>query len=227
MTKEEMVQTQVLNLADVQKAAAEEKKRSKKLPILIAIIGIVSILGGVVTSFITKEDVKGNASGATTEEKQTTPQETDSSNQESDLSTNIPTTTQLSCSLTAQANTDGTDTTMNYIFTFDDTGLTQYLKSYTATINSTSDLETGKKSIQRLGETYSSLNANRTGYVVSTEITETSLSVNTSIDFANYNEAEVPEGNKTIEQTSVDYAKGSQKEEIRQALTAKQYTCSE
>ena len=82
MTQEELQKTQVLNLKDVEEAARFERITSKKPAIIVAAIGVLSIMFGatfgVVQTLTTEPTIKDN-SNSTTEKRQVLTQ-TDSLN---------------------------------------------------------------------------------------------------------------------------------------------------
>ena len=106
MTQEELQKTQVLNLKDVEEAARFERITSKKPAIIVAAIGVLSIMFGatfgVVQTLTTEPTIKDN-SNSTTEKRQVLTQ-TDS----------------LNCTLSLLNNADGTDQIYNVVYTFKD-----------------------------------------------------------------------------------------------------------
>ena len=133
LTKEQLQQTQVLNFQEVQKTIHFEKVTSKKPAILIAVIGLISILFGGSLQIATSLNAK--------------PQNV----QKREVKQNVI-EKNLSCIKTTLDNPDGTNTIYSITYKFEDDRWVGFTKLYN--ISATAGKEVGKKSIEKYIDEY-------------------------------------------------------------------------
>ncbi len=208
MTPTELAQTQVLNINEVEETVKKEKKTSKKPAIIIAIIGILFIVGGFSYPFIiglmNKKPASNNDS--VTDENNSAPLET------------------LVCNKTQPANPDGTDTANIYTYTFYNNLLQNYTKNLTVT--STDNLEAGLATIESLNSGYQALVVpDYEGYSLLINEENATLNVTVSIDLTTLNKLALPEANKANFLTNVEYDLNTERSIIEENMTTEGYTC--
>jgi len=208
MTQEELQKTQVLNLKDVEEVARIEKRTSKKPAIIVAAIGIFSILIGSTIPFtqsLTAKDVEEPKRKV--ENKKTLISES-----------------YLNCTFTTLNNTDGTDTVLNTKLTFSYNKLTKMTKTFS--INPTVGNPKGPQRVKKYITDYQKfLNPATTGYQVSLNQVEKGIVVSTDVDLLTFDPVSLPEINKSHFSTNVDYQVNTEKEFIYNDLVSKGFTC--
>jgi hypothetical protein len=191
LTKEQLQQTQVLNFQEVQKTIKFEKKTSKKPAILIAIVGIISLLFG---SSLQIADVLN-----------TKPQNIQKREIKQDIKVE---TKKLNCIKTALNNPDGTNTIYNISYKFENDKIVESTKEYN--ISAAPGVEQGKKSIEQYIKEYNDLLNETPGYKIEISSTSnTTLIVKVSVDYKKLDLTKLNEKQQTKAFTKVDYNKNS------------------
>lgn len=203
LTKEELQQTQVLNYKEVQKAIRFEKITSKKPAILIAILGVISLLLG------------GSLQVATV--LQAKPQV-----QKRDVTQNIE-VKNLVCAKTTLNNPDNTNTVYNITYKFENDKLVGITKEYN--VSAVTGKEEGKKSIEKYITEYKELLNDSVGYIINIETTEnTAISVKVVVDLKKFDLTKFNEIQQTKSFTKVDYTRNSTYDDIREDMIAAGFT---
>lgn len=210
MTQEELQRTQVLNLKDVEEAVRIEKSTSKKPAIIVAAIGIFSILFGTafptVQSLATKKPVDDNQKAKVEKKRAINPETT------------------LNCTYTKLNNADGTDTILNANFIFNYDKLIKVEKTFT--INPTVGNPLGVTTVQAYTTGYQPfLKEQIAGYQMSVTPTGDGLIVKSLVDLTVFNPITLPALHQGNIATNVEYQVNTEKEAIYKDLTAKQFTC--
>jgi hypothetical protein len=206
LTKEELQQTQVLNFQEVQKTIRFEKITSKRPAILIAVIGIISlVLGGslqIATSLnskpenIQKRDIK------------------------KDIKVEVKNLNGIKTTLNKE---DYTDTVYNVTYKFENEKLVGFTKEYN--VSAVTGKNEGKKSIEKYIEEYKKLNNNTEGYTIDISSTEnTTITVKVVVDYKKLDLTKLNEIQSTEQFTKVDYNKNTSYSEIRSKLLDEGYT---
>ena len=204
LTKEQLQQTQVLNFQEVQKTIHFEKVTSKKPAILIAVIGLISILFGgslqIATSLNTKpQNVQKREVKQTVETKK------------------------LNCIKTTLDNPDGTNTIYNINYKFENDKLVEETKLYN--ISATAGKEEGKKSIEKYIKEYEELLNETVGYTIDISSTSnTTIAVKVIIDYKKLNLTKLNTIQQTKEFTKVEYNKNTSYKDIRSEALEKGFT---
>ena len=209
MSKEELQRTQVLNLQDVQEAVKYEKMTSKKPAIIIAILGIASILMG--TTFGVVQNLQAKAEKE--REKAVVRRET------------VPTEKTLSCSLTKLADYDGTDYTLTRDFTFKDNKLTKEIKSFK--LSPSEGNPNGVTGVQNYLVALQPFLVQMSGYELMVEKDQNTgtATTTTTINYEILDITKVPEMHQSNFRFNVEYTNGSDQATIEQDLKTKGYTC--
>lgn len=210
MTQEELQRTQVLNLQDVEEAARIEKITSKKPAIIVATIGVFSILFGtafpVVQTLATKP-VSNEKKTVKVEKKRIVNPETN-----------------LNCTYTNLNKPDGTDTILNAVFTFNYDKLIKVEKTFT--INPTVGNPLGPTTVQAYITGYRPFLAEQiAGYQMSATPTGDGLIVKSLVDLTVFNPTTLPTLHQGNVATKVEYEVNTDRETIYKDLTAKEFTC--
>ena len=209
MSQEELQRTQVLNLQDVQEAVKYEKMTSKKPAIIIAILGIASILMG--TTFGVVQNLQAKAEKE--REKAVVRRET------------VPTEKTLSCSLTKLADYDGTDYTLTRDFTFKDNKLTKEIKSFK--LSPSEGNPNGVTGVQNYLVALQPFLVQMSGYELMVEKDQNTgtATTTTTINYEILDITKVPEMHQSNFRFNVEYTNGSDQATIEQDLKTKGYTC--
>lgn len=203
LTREELQQTQVLNYKEVQKAIRFEKITSKKPAMLIAILGVISLLFG------------GSLQVATI--LQPKPQI-----QKRDVKQNIE-VKNLLCAKTTLNNPDNTNTVYNVTYKFENDKLVGITKEYN--VSAVTGKEEGKKSIEKYITEYKELLNNSEGYTISIDTTEnTAISIKVVVNLKKFDLTKFNEIQQTKTFTKVDYNRNSTYEDIREDMIAAGFT---
>ena len=208
LTREELQQTQVLNLQEVQKAIHYEKVTSKKPAILVAIIGIISLLLGGSLQIANILSPK--------------PQNV----QKRDTKQNVVVETQeLSCIKTTLNNVDSTNNIYNIVYKFENEKLVEVTKEYN--ISAIPGKEEGKKSIEKYTTEYESLLNDTPGYKINlTSTSNTMITIKVVIDYKKLDLTKLNEVQQTRSFTKVDYNKNTSYETIRSEAISQGFTIS-
>ena len=203
LTKEELQQTQVLNFQEVQKTIRFEKITSKKPAILIAILGVISLLVGgsfqIATSLKTKPDIQKREVKKVIEVKN------------------------LNCVKTTLNNPDNTDTVYNITYKFENDKLVGYTKEYS--VNAVTGKEDGKKSIEKYINEYKSLLNDSEGYTIDITSTEnTTVTVTVVVDLKRLDLTKLNAIQNTKEFTKVEYNRNTTYKDIRSNALEKGFT---
>ena len=209
MTQEELQKTQVLNLKDVEEAARFERITSKKPAIIVAAIGVLSIMFGatfgVVQTLTTEPTIKDN-SNSTTEKRQVLTQ-TDS----------------LNCTLSLLNNADGTDQIYNVVYTFKDNKLTNFVR--TSSVAPTPGSIVGVNSLTGFKAALPPLLMHLPGYESVVDPSGNGLIITTTVDYSKLDLSTFPDAQQTIPYTKIEYIAGTDKASIQADALAKGYTC--
>lgn len=189
LTKDQLQQTQVLNFQEVQNTIHFEKVTSKKPAILIAIIGIISLLFGGSLQIATS--LNSNSQKV----------------QKRDIKQTMV-TKELNCIKTNMNNPDGTNTIYNIVYKFENDKLIGLTKEYNISV--TPGKEEGKKSIENYINEYQNLLNETKGYKVSISSTSnTTLVIKVIVDYKELDLTKLNEIQNTKTVTKVDYNKNT------------------
>lgn len=208
MSQEELQKTQVLNLKDVEEAARYEKSISKKPAIIVAVIGALSIIFGTtfgVVQSLTSVPVSDNDS--TTVQKRETAVKTDT----------------LNCTYTIVNGTDGTDQIYNTVYTFENNGLTKFVR--TASINPTPGSALGPNAIENYKVAFQQYLISMPGYEVVLTPAGTGIVSTTTVDYTKLDLTTFPEKQQETTYTIIDYVANTTKENVQADMLAKGYLC--
>ena len=190
LTKEELQQTQVLNLQEVQKAIHYEKVTSKKPAIFVAVIGIICLLfGGSLQIANVLSANKANV------QKRETKKETKELKKESytKKTTN---------------NEDGTNTLYDITYKFEDNKLIGFTKEYT--VSAIPGKEEGLKSIEQYKKEYEKLLNEIPGYNINmSSISNAEITLKVIVDYKKLDLTKLNEIQQTKPFTKVDYNKNT------------------
>ena len=204
LTKEQLQQTQVLNFQEVQKTIHFEKVTSKKPAILIAVIGLISILFGGSLQIATSLNAK--------------PQ----SVQKREVKQNVI-EKNLSCIKTTLDNPDGTNTIYSITYKFEDDRLVGFTKLYN--ISATAGKEVGKKSIEKYIDEYKVLLNETSGYDIDISSTSnTTIAIKVIVDYKKLDLTKLNALQQTKEFTKIDYNKNTSYKTIRSDSIEKGFT---
>lgn len=210
MTQEELQRTQVLNLKDVEETVRIEKSTSKKPAIVVATIGVLSILFG--TAFPVVQTLS------------TKPKNDTHNNAKVEKKRVINPETTLNCTFTKLNNADGTDTILNANYTFNYDKLIKAEKTFT--INPTVGNPLGPTTVQAYITGYQPFLVEQiAGYQMSATPTGNGLIVKSLVDLTVFNPTTLPTLHQGNIATNVEYAVNTEKEAIYKDLTAKGFTC--
>ena len=187
LTKEELQKTQVLNFQELQETVKLEKKAHRSPAVLVAVIGIISILfgGSLQIANILNIEPQGI-------QKRDTKQNTKIEIKE------------LNCTKTSLNNTDGTNTIYKIVYNFENKKLVGFTKEYS--ISATPGKEEGKKSIEKYSKEYESLLNEIPGYKIKINTTsDTTMSIKVVVDYKKLDLTKLNEIQKTKPFTKVDY----------------------
>lgn len=206
LTKEELQQTQVLNFQEVQNTIHFEKKTSKRPAILVATIGIISLLFGgslqIAASLnpnhenVQKRDTKHN----TIVEKK-----------------------ELKCIKTTLNKQDDTNTIYDIEYKFENDKLVGFNKEYS--ISAVPGKENGKKSIEGYIKEYENLLNEIDGYSIDISSTSnTMITIKVSVDYKKLNLTKLNQIQQSKSFTKVDYNKNTSYETIRSEAITQGFT---
>ena len=227
MTKQELKDTQVLNLNDVKQVAKAEKKASfpKKIAICLFVLGVLAIIGGF--SYNTVVSMMGMTPNNNGKEK-ITEGKTESADTTKEATTAESSST-LSCSAEAKGRENGTDVNVIYELPFNESNqLLTYTK--TQSIVPTTGNSTGPVTVNTLKDGYTTIAGYQIpGYTL--QVTPTNngtvsgLQVVLTIDLANLDQTKYASYNIQDPFSMVDLGLNSSREEVTQTLTTKGFTC--
>ena len=207
MTPEELQKTQILNLNELENTIRFEKITSKKPAIIVAAVGILFLVFG--TTFQIASSLSANNRKVEKRKVDPTPQIVETS---------------LSCVKTTLNNPDGTDTTYNVDYYFENDKLSSQIREYkyTAIANNPN----GEPTIKTKLDTYQKLLSSTSGYQVNTSASDSKeMKVVVQIDYHSLDLTTIPQANQNDELTKVTYKRGTDSNTIRSDMLSKGYTC--
>jgi len=235
MTKEELKNTQVLNLGDVKNTVKKEKRASfpKKIAVFLFILGVLSIVSGLsynsVSSMLgltSNTEANTNTTNEAEEANETTPPSDPDTTKAVTTETNPQTT---KCILSSKTQADGTDKDISYEFNFNENN---QLLNYTKTLNMipTTGNSTGPVTINNSKELYTTIATYQIpGYTVIVSPTNNGeiagLTIGITINLTSFDKEKYTSSNITDAFAQVDFELNTTKDTIVQTLTTKGYTC--
>ena len=207
MTPEELQKTQILNLNELENTIRFEKITSKKPAIIVAAVGILFLVFG--TTFQIATSLSANNRKVEKRKVDPTPQIVETS---------------LSCVKTTLNNPDGTDTTYNVDYYFENDKLSSQIREYkyTATVNNPN----GEPTIKAKIDNYQKLLSSTSGYQVNTSTSDSKeMKVVVQIDYHSLDLTTIPQANQNDELTKVTYKRDTDSNTIRSDMLSKGYTC--
>jgi len=209
LSKEELQETQVLNLQEVRKTIRFEKITSKKPAIAVAVIGILLLLVGggfqVLKSINTNNNVQKRTTVTKTKKKEYIVNKS------------------LNATKTTMNNPDGTNTIYNVVYAFSDNKLIKESRKYN--VNAVAGNEEGNKTITKLATEYKTLINKTEGYSIELKtVDKVALEINIDIDYTKLDLTKVKNIQATKEFTKVDYRLGSLYDDIRKEKLDKGFT---
>ena len=211
LTPEELQKTQVLNLQELEETIRFEKRASKKPAIIVAIIGIVSIVAG--SSFVAMQAL--SAPKATNQiQKKEVPATIDKK----------LTTSQLKCKKTSLNNPDGTDTDFQITYSFEKDKLTSFMKKFIMV--PTAGNQQGTATVEFYKTAYQPFLNPTKGYQITLSPKNTTgLEVDVQVDFEKLDITTVNPIQANHFSTSIDYQKDADKKAIQTDMTTQGYIC--
>ena len=211
MTQQELQETQVLNLKDVQEIARIERLTSKKPAIVVAIIGILFLMIG--TSFHAFESLKNKESRV---EKRTI---------QEPRKENTLLKKELNCSKTAFNNPDATDTVYNISYEFEDNKLIGFTKVFS--INAISGNPLASQTMQNYMFGYQSFLNQLDGYSITVVPNQdiTQIIATVKVDLKKLDLAQLPEVQQNHFSTKVDYIVGTDRNIIEKEMLEQSFSC--
>ena len=205
MSQEELQQTLVLNLKDVQKVAKIERKTSKKPAIFVAIIGIALLFLG------SGVQVVNNMKEKKAQEKMIEKRQDD------------VVRTSIDCIKTKLNNPTNTDDTYNFTYYFDNNNLTKAVKFLAVTPslgkeNVTEDVKKYKEEFKSLMDSYK-------GYDIRLIENDKGFSIIVEIDYKVVDPSELSEKQNKNAITAIDYKLGDSEEKVKEDMTKKEFNC--
>lgn len=205
LTKEELQQTQVLNFQELEKTIRFEKITSKKPAIIIAIIGVLSLVLGSSIQVATSLQSK--------------PENIQKREIKKDIKVEVK---NLECTKTTLNNPDNTDTIYNITYKFENDKLVGFTKEYN--VNAVLGKDEGKKSIEKYTSEYNNLLNNSDGYKIDISSTETTISVKVVVDYKKLDLTKLDETQQTQKFTKVDYNKNTSYDKVRNDMITDGFT---
>ena len=210
MTEEELQRTQVLNFDTFKQVARYEKVSSKKPAIIVALIGILSIIIGgtypVVQSQIAK---KGQESKSSVQARKKDKK---------------PIATELNCTQSTTLVASGLDQVINIKYNFIDNKLTSFTKELTLTISAGSAI--GPTELQNFITALQPILVQKEGYSVTVKQIENGVVTNTSVDYKTIDINSLPELNQQNTYFNVVYLADTNMEAIKEDMTNQNYICN-
>ena len=213
LTPEELQETQVLNLQEVQETVRFEKLTSKKPAILVAILGMILIgfgSGIQINQVLKAKEQERQKEIAKREEKRA---------QEQEMNTN----TYYNCVKTTLNLPDGTDTVYSITYDFKEDKLVGFTKVFNAT--KTAGNELGANTIQSYTIGYQRLLNPIPGYDISVYPTNNGITANVKVDLETINLTSLNPIQATHISTKVDYPLYEAKTKIQTDMLAQGFTC--
>jgi len=205
LTKEELQQTQVLNLDELEKTIRIEKKTSKKPAILIATIGALSLLLGSSLQIATSLQSK--------------PQNIQKREVKKEIKIESK---NLNCAKTTLNNPDNTNTVYNITYKFENDKLVGFTKEYN--VSAILDKKEGKTTIEKYTNEYNNLLNDSEGYTIDITSTEDTISVKVVVDYKKLDLTKLNELQQTKSFTKVDYNKNTSYDKVRNDMITDGFT---
>lgn len=211
MTQQELQETQVLNLKDVQEVARIEKLTSKKPAVIVAVIGILLLTIG--TSFKVVESL--NSKNSKIEERKI----------QTNKNKEVLATTELKCSKIVVNNPDGTDTMYDVSYSFKSNRLIGFTKVFS--INAIAGNQVAMQTMQGYAVGYQSFLNQLDGYSITVTQSQdlTQIISTVKADLLKLDLKKLPEIQQTHFSTKVDYVAGTEKEIIQNEMLAQGFIC--
>ena len=208
MTEEELQRTQVLNFDDFKQAARYEKISSKKPAVVVALIGILAILVGagypVVQSQLSKKvDNDKDVIQARKKDKVIK--------------------SELTCTSTTPAGTNGLDKTLTIKYEFNNEKLTGFTKTLDLKVTQGSAI--GPKTLQDFITALEPYLIKKSGYEVSVQKLDNEVITTTEVDYDTIDINGIPDVNQSNSNFNVQYVVNTSKESIKQDMEKQEYTC--
>lgn len=206
MTPEELQKTQILNLNELEKTIRFEKITSKKPALIVAVLGILLVIFGTTFQIATSLSSDRKIEKRKVEKTPTIVE------------------TSLSCVKTTLNNPDGTDTTYNVDYYFENDKLSSQIGEYkyTAINNNPS----GEPTIKTKLDTYQKLLSSTSGYQVSANSDNPKeLKIVVQVDYHSLDLTTIPQTNQEDKLTKINYKKGTNSNTIKNDMLSKGYTC--
>lgn len=207
LTPEELQKTQILNLNELENTIRIEKITSKKPAIIVAVIGILFIVFGTTFQI---------ASSLSTNNRKVEKRKVEPNQQVVETS--------LSCVKTTLNNPDGTDTTYNVDYYFENDKLSSEIREYkyTAIVNNPN----GEQTIKAKLDNYQKLLSSTSGYQVNTNATDSKeMKVVVQIDYHSLDLTTIPQANQNDELTKVKYKRNIDSNTIKNDMLTQGFTC--
>ena len=206
ISQEELQQTQVINLKDVEEAVRIEKRTSKKPAIILGIVGIAFLLFGSIVQVSTS-----------LKEKKAEEKVIEHRREEKTVKK-----TYLSCNQT-KLNTNGIDFVYSFSYSFEDSKLVKETKILTAV--PTPGNNKGVEDITKSKESLKKYINRSQGYNLALTETEKGYTLTTEIDYKEFDATKINVLQKENMATSVDYAANTLEETIKEDMLEKKFVC--
>ena len=204
LSPEELQQTQVINLKDLEEVVRFEKRTSKKPAIILGIIGLALLIGGSSFQIATVLKEKREAEEKIIEQRRNQVVEKD----------------YLSCEQTKSAN----DLDYKYSFSYDFENQKLVKATKVLSISPTPGKPNGAAEVTKYKDEIRKIMKTTDGYESSLTDIDNGFIITTNIDYNELDLEEVKEQNKNIA-ISVDYKKNTLKSVITSDMKNKNFIC--
>jgi len=220
--------TQVLNMQDVQNSIQQDKGKSK-LPILIALFGVVAIAVGVYFMLNTSTDSLTTTTNSSNNVEETPEVVTDDEEKTDDETAQNAQTNPDSLTCTYKEANGNLSYEYTEVYTFSETLLKSYEKALIVTKSETTEETTGEDTttIQDVYETYN-MPVRVTGYEYKVAVDEdyTKLSLDLSVDLELFPKENLSEGYAALDFTNIVYDYDETYDNVKSGLESVGYTCN-
>ena len=206
LSPEELQQTQVINLKDVEEVIKIEKRTSKKPAIILGIIGLALLVSG--SSLQVAFSLKEKKEEQRKIEQRKVVEVVKSS---------------IDCTKTLSSEETGLKEVYKYTFSFDDDKLVKENKVLTVT--ALPNNAKGTESIKNYKENFKKYLNSTTGYEVSINGNDSGVVVTTIIDHKKIDVSKLNPNQKEVSVTNVVFKEGVYKNTILGEMTKYQYKC--
>lgn len=220
--REELVQTQVLNIEEVRKVAKYERRISKKPAAICAFLGSVMILAGLGTQgYITYEKVEAREAQAQQDVVARREMKKEKKKEEKKV---VKTT--LKCTKSEYNEENGTSSETTFAFDFEDDKLKHEDKIFS--LQAIEGNPKGGDTTYGLFLAYLSFqNININGYSIETkQVGSSGFQVKTAIDFTTINLEEVPQNYKSNPNLTPDFKLDTASAPIKETAESIGFTCT-